>query len=129
MHRNNIFCLTIFGACYNLDIASKQFNVLVYSCCLHGNRNCYSINKQNRIKSLKKVSMTLSFVNIRVLLLQEGFNAKGHPTNARTRLGFIANQENSCYSPDSFVGLEHDTSSTQIVLETLQVLTGMTTVV
>ena len=52
--------------------------------------------------------MTLSF-NARVLLLQEGFNARSYHSYygsrvARTRLGFIANNENDCDTQDSFVG-------------------------
>lgn len=36
---------------------------------------------------------------------QEGFNARGKSAvSGRARLGLVANQENNCDSPDSFVG-------------------------
>ena len=39
-----------------------------------------------------------------LLVFQEGFNTYGTDKNARARLGFIANQENDCDSPDSYLG-------------------------
>ena len=37
---------------------------------------------------------------------REGFNARaGSDGNSRARLGLIANENNDCYSPDSFIGL------------------------
>ena len=37
---------------------------------------------------------------------REGFNARvGSNVHARARLGLIANEQNECYSPDSFIGL------------------------
>ena len=36
---------------------------------------------------------------------REGFNVKNNGGIMLTRIGFIANQENECISPDSFIGL------------------------
>ncbi|XP_062508853.1 uncharacterized skeletal organic matrix protein 5-like [Corticium candelabrum] len=52
---------------------------------------------------LSTVSLQMDVTGERALV-KDGFNAKSHPTHARTRLGFIANQENNCGNPGSFVG-------------------------
>ena len=36
---------------------------------------------------------------------KEGFNVRNNGGKMLTRIGFIANQENECISPDSFIGL------------------------
>ena len=39
---------------------------------------------------------------------KQGFNVYFAPRYVRVRLGFAANQQNHCYSPDSFIGLGGD---------------------
>ena len=55
---------------------------------------------RNKWKSLIAGSSMQLYCN------REGFNARaGSNVHARARLGIITNEQNGCYSPDSFIGL------------------------